>query len=205
MTKLRITSSYFRGFRLFVRKRQGSAAPSPLRAPGHSRASGFIEPGFVAFAPARAERSRSLQSCQARRVRRPGGERPLLALCREAVETLAKSQSPSGGRVHYRGIHSTGRLTKIFRRAAAWCVRKRQVALRGKSRNRIWLQDARLSLQEFQPLIRKKPVFVDPPRERNVTFLKPKLVAQITFSKFGMRICFDGHGNPYSVRKARVA
>lgn len=59
--------------------------------------------------------------------------------------------------------------------------------------------------KKFQPLIRKKPVFVDPPRERNVTFLKPKLVAQITFSKFGMRICFDGHANPYSVRKARVA
>jgi bifunctional non-homologous end joining protein LigD len=38
--------------------------------------------------------------------------------------------------------------------------------------------------KKFRPLIRKKPVFVDPPRERNVTFLKPKLVAQISYQEW---------------------
>jgi bifunctional non-homologous end joining protein LigD len=36
----------------------------------------------------------------------------------------------------------------------------------------------------FQPLITDKPPFVDPPRERDVTWLKPKLVAQIAFQEW---------------------
>ncbi len=36
----------------------------------------------------------------------------------------------------------------------------------------------------FRPLIRKTPALVDPPHERNVTYLKPKLVAQIAFQEW---------------------
>ena len=35
----------------------------------------------------------------------------------------------------------------------------------------------------FQPLVRKKPAVVDPPRERDVTFLAPRLVAEIAYGE----------------------
>ena len=37
---------------------------------------------------------------------------------------------------------------------------------------------------KFQPLVRAKPAVADPPREKNVTYLAPKLVAQIAFGEF---------------------
>jgi len=36
----------------------------------------------------------------------------------------------------------------------------------------------------FKPLIRATTPFVDPPRERKVTWLAPKLVAQIAFAEW---------------------
>ena len=36
----------------------------------------------------------------------------------------------------------------------------------------------------FRPHIRGKPPFVDPPREKNVTWLAPRLVAQIAFQEW---------------------
>jgi bifunctional non-homologous end joining protein LigD len=38
--------------------------------------------------------------------------------------------------------------------------------------------------QKFKPLIQSKPPFVNPPREKDVTYLKPKLVAQISFQEW---------------------
>ena len=38
--------------------------------------------------------------------------------------------------------------------------------------------------QKFNPLVQSKPPFVDPPREKDVTYLKPKLVAQISFQEW---------------------
>jgi bifunctional non-homologous end joining protein LigD len=38
--------------------------------------------------------------------------------------------------------------------------------------------------RKFAPLIRKKPAFVDPPRGRDVTFLEPKLVAQVSYQEW---------------------
>jgi bifunctional non-homologous end joining protein LigD len=38
--------------------------------------------------------------------------------------------------------------------------------------------------QKFKPLVQSKPPFVDPPREKDVTYLKPKLVAQISFQEW---------------------
>ena len=38
--------------------------------------------------------------------------------------------------------------------------------------------------QKFRPLVRSKPPFVDPPREKDVTYLKLKFVAQISFQEW---------------------
>ncbi len=38
--------------------------------------------------------------------------------------------------------------------------------------------------RKFQPLVRAKPTVVDPPREENVTYLAPHLVAQIAYSEW---------------------
>ncbi|HEV8611465.1 MAG TPA: non-homologous end-joining DNA ligase [Thermoanaerobaculia bacterium] len=38
--------------------------------------------------------------------------------------------------------------------------------------------------KKFQPLVRKTPPFVDPPRERGAVWLAPKLVAQIRFQEW---------------------
>lgn len=38
--------------------------------------------------------------------------------------------------------------------------------------------------RKFQPLVRKQSALVDPPRERDVTYLAPKLVAQISFQEW---------------------
>jgi bifunctional non-homologous end joining protein LigD len=37
--------------------------------------------------------------------------------------------------------------------------------------------------KKFQPLIADKIVLLDPPRERGITFLRPKLVAQISYQE----------------------
>lgn len=38
--------------------------------------------------------------------------------------------------------------------------------------------------QRFKPLVQSKPPFADPPRETDVTYLRPKLVAQISFQEW---------------------
>jgi len=37
--------------------------------------------------------------------------------------------------------------------------------------------------KKFKPLVRSKPWFVDPPRERSATYLEPRLVAQISYQE----------------------
>jgi len=37
--------------------------------------------------------------------------------------------------------------------------------------------------EKFQPLVRKRPALVDPPREKGVTYLAPQLVAQIAYEE----------------------
>jgi bifunctional non-homologous end joining protein LigD len=38
--------------------------------------------------------------------------------------------------------------------------------------------------RKFKPLVQSKPAFVDPPREKDVIYLRPKLVAQISFQEW---------------------
>jgi len=37
--------------------------------------------------------------------------------------------------------------------------------------------------KKFQPLVTRKPALADPPRERDVTYLEPKLVAQVSYQE----------------------
>jgi len=41
-----------------------------------------------------------------------------------------------------------------------------------------------LLYQKFRPLVTSKTALADPPRERDITFLKPRLVAQISYQEF---------------------
>jgi bifunctional non-homologous end joining protein LigD len=45
-------------------------------------------------------------------------------------------------------------------------------------------QSLAMLYKKFRSLVRQQPAFVDPPRERDVTFLSPKLVAQISFQEW---------------------
>ena len=38
--------------------------------------------------------------------------------------------------------------------------------------------------RKFRPLVRSRPPFIDPPGEKNVTHLAPRLVAQIAFQEW---------------------
>jgi bifunctional non-homologous end joining protein LigD len=38
--------------------------------------------------------------------------------------------------------------------------------------------------KKFRPLVRARPALIDPPREKNVTWLAPRLVAQISFQEW---------------------
>jgi bifunctional non-homologous end joining protein LigD len=45
-------------------------------------------------------------------------------------------------------------------------------------------QSLAMLFKKFRPLIRKQSPFVDPPRDRDVTFLAPQLVAQISYQEW---------------------
>jgi bifunctional non-homologous end joining protein LigD len=45
-------------------------------------------------------------------------------------------------------------------------------------------QSLSMLFKKFRPLIRQQSAFVDPPRDRDVTFLSPKLVAQISYQEW---------------------
>jgi bifunctional non-homologous end joining protein LigD len=45
-------------------------------------------------------------------------------------------------------------------------------------------QSLSMLFKKFRPLVRQQSAFVDPPRDRDVTFLSPKLVAQISYQEW---------------------
>jgi len=45
-------------------------------------------------------------------------------------------------------------------------------------------QSLAMLFKKFRPLVRQQSPFVDPPRDRDVTFLSPKLVAQISYQEW---------------------
>jgi bifunctional non-homologous end joining protein LigD len=45
-------------------------------------------------------------------------------------------------------------------------------------------QTLAMLFKKFKPLVRQQSPFVDPPRDRDVTFLSPKLVAQISYQEW---------------------
>jgi bifunctional non-homologous end joining protein LigD len=78
---------------------------------------------------------------------------------------------PSGSRSHFGalllGAHDRGKLHFV-----------------GKVGTGFNDQTLAMLFKKFKPLVRQQSPFVDPPRDRDVTFLSPKLVAQISYQEW---------------------
>jgi ATP-dependent DNA ligase len=78
---------------------------------------------------------------------------------------------PSGSRSHFGalllGSHDRGKLHFV-----------------GKVGTGFNDQTLAMLFKKFKPLVRQQSPFVDPPRDRDVTFLSPKLVAQISYQEW---------------------
>jgi bifunctional non-homologous end joining protein LigD len=78
---------------------------------------------------------------------------------------------PSGSRIHFGalllGAYDSGKLRFV-----------------GKVGTGFNDQTLAMLYKKFRPLIRKQTAFVDRPRDRDVTFLSPKLVAQISYQEW---------------------
>jgi bifunctional non-homologous end joining protein LigD len=78
---------------------------------------------------------------------------------------------PSGSRTHFGalllGVYDRGKLRFV-----------------GKVGTGFNDQSLTMLFKKFRPLVRHQSAFVDPPRERDVTFLSPKLVAQISYQEW---------------------
>jgi bifunctional non-homologous end joining protein LigD len=83
---------------------------------------------------------------------------------------IAGYTSPAGSRTHFGAL-----LLGAYHRGQL-----RYVGKVGTGFNRKLLASL---FQEFQPLVRKQPSLVDPPREKGVTYLAPQLVAQIAYEE----------------------
>jgi bifunctional non-homologous end joining protein LigD len=83
---------------------------------------------------------------------------------------IAGYTAPGGSRSHFGalllGAHQNGKLLYV-----------------GKVGTGFNEQSLAELYKKFQPLVTKKPALADPPREREVTFLEPKLVAQIAYQE----------------------
>ena len=78
---------------------------------------------------------------------------------------------PSGSRTHFGalllGAYDRGKLSYV-----------------GKVGTGFNDQSLAMLFKKFRPLVRQQSAFVDPPRDRDVTFLSPKLVAQISYQEW---------------------
>jgi bifunctional non-homologous end joining protein LigD len=78
---------------------------------------------------------------------------------------------PSGSRTHFGalllGVYDRGKLRFV-----------------GKVGTGFNDQSLAMLYKKFRPLVRQQSAFVDPPRDRDVTFLSPKLVAQISYQEW---------------------
>ena len=81
---------------------------------------------------------------------------------------------PSGSRTHFGalllGAYDGGKLSYV-----------------GKVGTGFNDQSLAMLFKKFRPLVRQQSAFVDPPRDRDVTFLSPKLVAQISYQEWTCR------------------
>jgi bifunctional non-homologous end joining protein LigD len=84
---------------------------------------------------------------------------------------IAGYTKPAGSRQHFGalvlGAYGEGRLRYVGKVGTGF-DRKTLAAL----------------FQKFQPLVRSQPALVDPPREKGVVFLAPRLIAQVSFQEW---------------------
>jgi bifunctional non-homologous end joining protein LigD len=83
---------------------------------------------------------------------------------------IAGYTSPAGSRTHFGAL-----LLGAYHRGQLQYVGKVGTGFNRKSLASLF--------QQFQPLVRKQPSFVDPPPEKRVTYLAPQLVAQIAYEE----------------------
>src|ERR1700719_4733395 len=94
---------------------------------------------------------------------------------------MAQGQGASGRGVCHRRIHGTCRSAETSGRTSAGCLSRQRFHFCGQSWHRFFQQTLAALAKSFRPLIRGSAPFVEPPREKNVTWLEPRLVAQIAF------------------------
>lgn len=78
---------------------------------------------------------------------------------------------PSGSRIHFGAL-----LLGAYERGKLRFVGKVGTGFNSES--------LAMLFKKFRPLVRKQSAFEDPPRDRDVTFLNPKLVAQISYQEW---------------------
>lgn len=79
--------------------------------------------------------------------------------------------APAGARAHFGAL-----LLGAYRHGSLRYVGKVGTGFTGRTLTTLW--------RAFQPLIRPQSAFRDPPRERGVTWLAPRLVAQVAFHEW---------------------
>jgi bifunctional non-homologous end joining protein LigD len=79
--------------------------------------------------------------------------------------------APAGARAHFGAL-----LLGAYREGSLHYVGKVGTGFTGRTLAALW--------RAFQPLVRPQPAFRDPPRERGVTWLAPRLVAQVAFHEW---------------------
>ncbi len=73
--------------------------------------------------------------------------------------------------------------TQAFRRAASGCSRWRQLIYVGKVGTGFTQKTLADLHRKFQPLVRAKAPVINPLRGKNITYLAPRLVAQIAYEE----------------------
>ena len=128
--------------------------------------------GFAAF---RVTKTKGYEGMVAKDVASPyieGRSRKWLK-CKVHQEdefVIAGYTAPAGSRTHFGAL-----LLGAYHRGQLHYVGKVGTGFNRKSLASLF--------QKFQPLVRKQPAFVDPPREKGVTYLAPQLVAQIAYEE----------------------
>ena len=137
------------------------------------------------LAPSGEERSYRLQHRQAQRLRRGGRQGQRCALRRAPLQKMAQGQGASGGRVRHRRIYGARRQSRnISARCCSAPTAAKICTMSARSARVSLSRRWRNSQRRFDHTFAQVPPFVDPPREKNVTWLAPRLVAQIAFQEW---------------------
>ena len=165
----------------------GRAASSTPRSVGKNPGKTDRQKRFALFASARL----AADGLKAYEIAKRKGFEGVVAkdesspLYRWPVLKVAQVQSETRRRICHRRLHCARRRPRTFRSASAGGQPRWRDDVCRQSRH--WIlqkQHWRNSSRKFQPLVRSNPQVADPPRERDVTWLAPRLVAQIAYGEW---------------------